>query len=71
VEGILYIKIYKSAFATDAGLQGNIFFDPMILTDDHDYFIGLAGPQANVTLYNTFLTALTTGISVFGHAEAP
>jgi hypothetical protein len=41
----------------------------MILTDNHYFFAGLAGPQANVTFYDAFFTTLATGI--LGHTEAP
>jgi hypothetical protein len=36
VNRILHIKIHKPALATDAGLQGNTFFDPVVLPDNHD-----------------------------------
>ena len=67
--GVLYIEIYKSTLATDAGLQGNTFFHTMVLTDSHDDVIGFAGPQTNVALDDAFFAAFATSIS--GHSEAP
>jgi hypothetical protein len=71
VDGVLHIKIHKSTLTTDAGLQGNTFFDSVILSNHQDQIITLAGPQANVTLDDAFLTAFATYVLVIDHAEAP